>query len=145
MFENPVSKVQTMLEAMHRLNIVPECEYVPCLCSLFPSVIFAYTPAVACLRSLCGHCNRESINLGCRCFDTGIVRSIKLYQDVGLLPLHAPVNVSFVMGVASGMPARSDLLPILLSEIQANVQWQVIAIGRRDIWDLHRRAIELGG
>lgn len=88
---------------------------------------------------------RESINLGCRCFDTGIVRSIKLYQDVGLLPLHAPVNVSFVMGVASGMPARSDLLPILLSEIQANVQWQVIAIGRRDIWDLHRRAIELGG
>lgn len=28
LFENPVSKVQTMFEAMRELNVVPECEYV---------------------------------------------------------------------------------------------------------------------
>jgi 3-keto-5-aminohexanoate cleavage enzyme len=38
----------------------------------------------------------------CECFDTGIVRSIRMYEDVGLLT--APYNVSLVMGVASGMP-----------------------------------------
>jgi uncharacterized protein (DUF849 family) len=56
-------------------------------------------------------------------------------------------HLSFVMGVDSGMPARSDLLPILKGELPENAHWQVIATGsgRQKLWDLHRKCIELGG
>lgn len=56
MFENPVSKIQTMIEAMDRLDIKAECE----------------------------------------CFDTGIVRSIRMFEQVSMLK--QPINVSLVMG-----------------------------------------------
>jgi 3-keto-5-aminohexanoate cleavage enzyme len=45
------------------------------------------------------------------CFDTGIVRSVGMYRANGMFSGTAQIN--FVMGVASGMPARADLLPIL--------------------------------
>ena len=56
-------------------------------------------------------------------------------------------HVSFVMGVQSGMPSNPDLLPILKQELPQNAHWQVIATGtgRGQIWDLHRRCVELGG
>jgi uncharacterized protein (DUF849 family) len=44
------------------------------------------------------------------CFDVGIVRSVGLYVDVGLAEDPA---YNFVMGVASGMPADPELLPLL--------------------------------
>ncbi len=47
-----------------------------------------------------------------RCFDTGIVRSISMFEDHGMLS--QPVFVSFVMGVASGMPADPEWLPLLI-------------------------------
>ena len=49
------------------------------------------------------------------------------------------------MGVESGMPADPDLLPILLRLIAPGARWSVTAIGRKEIWPLHRRAAELGG
>jgi uncharacterized protein (DUF849 family) len=52
---------------------------------------------------------------------------------------------NFVMGVESGMPADPDLLPILRKLIVAGAPWQVTAIGRAEIWPLHRRAADLGG
>lgn len=81
----------------------------------------------------------------CECFDTGIVRSIKMYEDVGLLPKH--FSVSFVMGVASGMANKPSWIPLLVDELSENAkrQWQVIAIGREEVWPLLRRAAELGG
>ena len=79
----------------------------------------------------------------CECFDTGIVRSIKMYEDVGILKL--PYTVSLVMGVASGMPCNSKWVPLLAEEINPNAQWQVIAIGREEVWDTLRTACELGG
>lgn len=103
LFDNPVQKITKMLEAMYRLNIVPECE----------------------------------------CFDTGIVRSIQMFVDAGILK--APPFVSLVMGVGSGMPARTDLLPILLDELPHDAHWQAIVIGREEIWPVHRRVAELGG
>jgi len=104
MFGNPVEKIQQMVDAMERLDIVPECE----------------------------------------CFDTGIVRSIKMFHQVGILK--KPIHLSLVMGVASGMPAKTEWLPLLLDEIDDDVHWQVIAIGRQDeVWPLLRRASELGG
>ena len=79
----------------------------------------------------------------CECFDTGIVRSIGLYQQVGLLK--GPLHVSLVMGVASGMPAKAEWLPLLIAELPTGAHFQVIAIGREEIWPVHRRCAELGG
>ena len=79
------------------------------------------------------------------CFDTGIVRSVKLYKLNGMF--EGDPHLSFVMGVESGMPARADLLPILKDELTENAHWQVIATGAggQRQWDLHRRCLELGG
>lgn len=79
----------------------------------------------------------------CECFDTGIVRSLALFRQVGLL--RPPVHASLVMGVASGMPAKASWLPLLVEELEDGVEWQTIGIGREEVWDLHRRAAELGG
>ncbi len=102
-FDNPVEKVQTMLDAMAEIGTAPEFE----------------------------------------CFDIGIVRSVGLFIDNGMAAL--PADYNFVMGVASGMPADADLLEILLRHTRPGCTWQVTAIGRADIWDLHQRAAELGG
>jgi len=77
------------------------------------------------------------------CFDVGIVRSVAMSREVGMVS--GPLDYNFVMGVASGMPADPDLLPILLKLKAPEAVWQVTAIGRAEIWPLHRRAAELGG
>lgn len=77
------------------------------------------------------------------CFDTGIVRSVSLYQENGMFAGKA--HISLVMGVASGMPAKPSWLPLLLEEMPKESSWQVIAIGRSEVWPLHRRCLELGG
>lgn len=79
----------------------------------------------------------------CECFDTGIVRSIELFKQVGLLS--DPLHVSFVMGVASGMAAKASWLPLLVDEIPDGAHFQSIVIGRTEVWDVHRRCAELGG
>ena len=79
----------------------------------------------------------------CECFDTGILRSVDLFRQVGLL--EPPIDVSLIMGVASGMPAKPAWLPLLIDELPEGATWQVIGIGRSEVWDLHRRAAELGG
>lgn len=85
----------------------------------------------------------ENVVPECECFDTGIVRSVGLYEKTGLL--RKPVHVSYVMGVASGMPADPELLPILNKQLLPGALWQTIVVGREDVWKLHRRAAELGG
>jgi hypothetical protein len=77
------------------------------------------------------------------CFDVGIVRCVGMYAKNGMFEGRPKYN--FVMGVESGMPADPDLLPILQKLTIAGAPWQVTAIGRGDIWPLHRRAAELGG
>jgi len=77
------------------------------------------------------------------CFDTGIVRSVGLFQQNRMFQGQA--HISLVMGVASGMPAKPEWLPLLLEEMPAGSLWQVIAIGRSEVWRLHRRCAELGG
>ncbi len=76
------------------------------------------------------------------CFDVGIVRSVGLYLENGMTD-HADYN--FVMGVASGMPADPDLLPLLVKYKKPDCPWQATVIGREDVWPVHRRAVELGG
>ncbi len=76
------------------------------------------------------------------CFDVGIVRAVGLYIDNGMVE---EPEYNFVMGVASGMPADADLLPLLLRYIKTGCRWQVTAIGRAEIWPLHQETAELGG
>jgi uncharacterized protein (DUF849 family) len=76
------------------------------------------------------------------CFDVGIVRSVGLYIENGMTD-HADYN--FVMGVASGMPADPDLLPLLIRYKKPGMPWQATVIGREDVWPVHRKAAELGG
>jgi 3-keto-5-aminohexanoate cleavage enzyme len=77
------------------------------------------------------------------CFDTGIVRSVAMFKGVGLL--RDPVHVSFVMGVASGMPADPRWLPLLVEQIPAGAHFQTIAIGREEVWAVHDACARLGG
>lgn len=84
-----------------------------------------------------------SITPECECFDLGIVRSIDLFRQVGLLK--PPLHLSLVMGVASGMPAKAHWLPLILEEIPQGASWQVIGIGRHEVWDLYRKAAQIGG
>jgi uncharacterized protein (DUF849 family) len=77
------------------------------------------------------------------CFDTGIARAAAaIARNNGFF---RPPKYNFVMGVESGMPADPDLLPILLRNTAPGARWSVTAIGRKEIWPLHRRAAELGG
>ena len=79
------------------------------------------------------------------CFDTGIVRSVRMFKANAMFD--GEPHVSFVMGVDSGMPANPELIAILKEELLENSHWQVIATGpgREKIWNLHRRCLELGG
>jgi uncharacterized protein (DUF849 family) len=77
------------------------------------------------------------------CFDVGIVRCVGMYRQTGMYS--GPLEYNFVMGVASGMPADPDLLPILLKLKLPEARWQVTAIGRAEIWPLHQRCADLGG
>lgn len=79
----------------------------------------------------------------CECFDTGILRSVMLFARKGMVP--NPPHVSLVMGVESGMPNKASWLPLLLEEMLPGTHWQVIGIGRQEVWALHRRCAELGG
>lgn len=76
------------------------------------------------------------------CFDTGILRAVSMYRDVGMVE---NPDVNLVMGVASGMPCDADLLPILVRYMAAGTRWQATLIGRQDVWPVHARVAELGG
>lgn len=76
------------------------------------------------------------------CFDTGIVRSVGMYADVGMVD---KPDYNFVMGVASGMPADEALLPILVRYANPDCRWQATVIGRSEIWPVHKRVAEMGG
>jgi len=77
------------------------------------------------------------------CFDVGIVRCVGMYREAGMYA--GPLEYNLVMGVASGMPTDPDLLPLLLKLMKPESSWSVTAIGRQEIWPLHRRTAELGG
>jgi uncharacterized protein (DUF849 family) len=77
------------------------------------------------------------------CFDTGIVRSVGLFQRNRMFA--GAAHISLVMGVASGMPAKPEWLPLIVREMPQGAHWQVIAVGRKEVWDLHRKCVELGG
>jgi len=76
------------------------------------------------------------------CYDVGIVRSVGMFQDVGLADR---LDYNLVMGVASGMPADPDLLSIVFKYLKPESHWQTTVIGRQEIWLVHRKTAEFGG
>ena len=92
---------------------------------------------------------RWEISPECECFDLGIIRSVGMFAERGMLPEEG-YSVSLVQGVASGMPARADLLEIAVDELIGGGEggapiWQSVVIGRQEVWAIHRRTAELGG
>lgn len=80
------------------------------------------------------------------CFDVGIVRSVRMYVQSGMVPGHlGRVEYNFVMGVASGMPCDADLLRLLPRYCLPQAVWQTTLIGRQEIWPVHQATAELGG
>lgn len=77
------------------------------------------------------------------CFDSGIVRSVALYKKAGMF--QSDPHISLVMGVASGQPAKPEWVPLLKNEMLPGTHWQVICVGRKEVWDLQRKALEEGG
>lgn len=102
LFENPVEKIEELLDVLKASNTRPEFE----------------------------------------CFDVGIVRSVGMYQDVGMID---DLDYNIVMGVDSGMPVDPDLLELLMKYIKPGASWQTTLIGRKEIWPVHRKTAELGG
>lgn len=78
------------------------------------------------------------------CFDVGIVRQVGLYVHNGMCKTQTP-DYNFVMGVASGMPTDPRLLELLVDYKLPNSTWQVTAIGREEVWDIHQKTADLGG
>jgi 3-keto-5-aminohexanoate cleavage enzyme len=76
------------------------------------------------------------------CFDAGHIRSVAMFHENGLAK---NPSYNFVMGVASGMPLDAQWLPMLLPLKSPDALWQVTAIGRQEVWPVHRRTAELGG
>lgn len=107
----------------------------------WPPMLFDNT--VAKIERTLAVMDRLGIHPEAECFDTGIVRSVAMFQAKGLLK--PPVHISLVMGVASGMPAKASWLPLLIEEMTPEMQWQTILIGRQEVWEGHRRSAELGG
>ncbi len=77
------------------------------------------------------------------CFDSGIVRSVALYKKAGMF--EGDPHISLVMGVESGQPAKPEWIPLLKKEMLPGTHWQVICVGRKEVWDLQRKALEEGG
>ena len=77
------------------------------------------------------------------CFDSGIVRSVALFKKAGMF--EGDPHISLVMGVASGQPAKPEWVPLLKNEMLPGTHWQVICVGRKEVWDLQRKALEEGG
>jgi len=106
----------------------------------WPPMLFENT--VEKVEELLAVCGQENIRPEFECFDVGIVRSVGMFADVGLV---ARPNYNLVMGVASGMPADPELLEILPRYMKPGALWQTTLIGRQEIWPVHRKTAELGG
>ncbi len=80
------------------------------------------------------------------CFDVGIVRSVGMYLQAGMLkPGMGRAEYNLVMGVASGMPCDADLLALLPRWMAPGSVWQSTLIGRAEIWPVHQKTADLGG
>ncbi|MFT5593472.1 MAG: 3-keto-5-aminohexanoate cleavage enzyme [Oceanicoccus sp.] len=106
----------------------------------WPPMLFQNT--VDKIQELLDVCKEEGCRPEFECFDLGIVRSVGMFQEVGMWDR---LDYNLVMGVNSGMPADPDLLPIILKYLKPGSHWQATVIGREEVWSVHKKVAELGG
>ena len=106
----------------------------------WPPMLFQNT--VDKIQELLDVCKETGARPEFECFDLGIVRSVGMFQDVGMWDR---LDYNIVMGVNSGMPADADLLPIILKYLKPDSHWQATVIGREEVWGVHKKVAELGG
>ena len=106
----------------------------------WPPMLFQNT--VDKIQELLDVCKETGARPEFECFDLGIVRSVGMFQDVGMWDR---LDYNIVMGVNSGMPADADLLPIILKYLKPDSHWQATVIGREEVWAVHKKVAELGG
>lgn len=94
------------------------------------------------VEELLAVCRDYQVRPEFECFDLGIVRSVGMFEDVGLVD---KANYNLVQGVASGMPVDSELLPHIVRYMKSGALWQSTLIGRQEIWPVHQLTAELGG
>jgi uncharacterized protein (DUF849 family) len=125
-FDNPVSKVQAMLDVMAETHTHPEfeCFDVGIVRSVGMYLKAGLWPAL-------GAAHRPP---------EGALPGPGAARRPGGVP-----EYNFVMGVASGMPCDIDLLGLLPRWLAPGAVWQATLIGRGEIWPVHQRVAELGG
>jgi len=128
-FDNPVSKVQAMLDVMRETGTHPEFEcfdvgIVRCVGMYLKAGLFSGSagPSQA-AGPLSGSGRREAA--------ASEPRFVAEYN--------------FVMGVASGMPCDADLLALLPRWMAPGAVWQSTLIGRTEIWPVHQKTADMGG
>jgi 3-keto-5-aminohexanoate cleavage enzyme len=128
-FDNPVAKVQAMLEVMSELHIHPEFE---CFDVGIVRSVGMYLQAGLFSGGGAGPSQAAAAPLG---------------GEAAVGGTRGPYipELNFVMGVASGMPCDADLLALLPRYAPPNAVWQSTLIGRAEIWPVHQCTAELGG
>jgi uncharacterized protein (DUF849 family) len=128
-FDNPVSKVQAMLDIMAACGTHPEFECFD----------------VGILRSVSMYLKAKMCGGGAGPSQAAAPPSGGGDRAAGAWgPAFVP-EVNFVMGVASGMPCDADLLALLPRYAPENAVWQTTLIGRAEIWPVHQKTADLGG
>jgi 3-keto-5-aminohexanoate cleavage enzyme len=128
-FDNPVAKVQQMLDVMAETGTHPEFECFD----------------VGIVRSVGMYLKAGMFRPGAGPSQAGASPSGGGAGGAGTRGHGFVPEVNFVMGVASGMPADADLLALLPRYAPKDAVWQTTLIGRAEIWPVHRRTAELGG
>ena len=128
-FDNPVAKVQQMLDVMRACGTHPEFE---CFDVGIVRSVGMYLKA-GMFSGGAGPSQATAPPLG------GGDRAAGAWG-----PSFVP-ELNFVMGVASGMPCDADLLALLPRYAPPGAVWQSTLIGRAEIWSVHQATAELGG
>jgi len=128
-FDNPVSKVQAMLDVMRETGTHPEFEcfdvgIVRCVGMYLKAGLFSGSAGPS---QAAGH-------------PSGSGR-----REAAASEPRFVAEYNFVMGVASGMPCDADLLALLPRWMAPGAVWQSTLIGRTEIWPVHQKTADMGG
>ncbi len=128
-FDNPVTKIQQMLDVMRETGTHPEFECFD----------------VGIVRSVAMFLKAGMVGAGAGPSQAGAPPSGGGRGEAATSgPAYVP-ELNFVMGVASGMPCDADLLTLLPRYAPPEAVWQTTLIGRAEIWPVHQKTAELGG
>ena len=151
-FDNPVAKVQQVLDVMAETGTHPEFEcfdvgIVRSVAMYLKAGMVKSPPGAATAAGLAGpaalashsRARRRLLGAGSDLPETAL-------PDPGAaLSAGGVPELNLVMGVASGMPCDAGLLALLPRWMPAGAVWQATPIGRAEIWPVHQRVAELGG